>query len=66
MHEAPATVGSGEGRMYAALPPQVERLFPRFESVMPKLQWSNLTIVPRPALKWAPNSSSELFVFFNY
>eukprot|EP00268_Persea_americana_P029556 TRINITY_DN28597_c1_g2_i1.p1 TRINITY_DN28597_c1_g2~~TRINITY_DN28597_c1_g2_i1.p1 ORF type:complete len:110 (-),score=7.03 TRINITY_DN28597_c1_g2_i1:18-347(-) len=66
VHEAPATGGFGEGRMYAALPPQAERLFPCFESVMPRLQWNNLTIVPRPALKCAPNSSSELFIFFNY
>jgi len=28
VHEAPANAGSGEGKMHAALPPFLERLFP--------------------------------------
>ena len=28
VHEAPAVAGSGEGSMYATLPPYAERLFP--------------------------------------
>ena len=47
VHEAPAIVGSGEGSMYAALPPHAERLFPWFKPVTSRSQWSNLTVTPR-------------------
>lgn len=36
--------------MYAALPLQAKRLFPRIELVTPRSLWSNLTVAPRPTL----------------
>lgn len=58
MHKAPATVGS-EGQMYAAFFPQVERLFLHFKLVMPRLQWSNHTVAPRPALNYERRDNYE-------
>jgi len=45
--------------MYAALPPQANRLFPGFVSVTSKLQGSNLTVAPMLTLKQHIGSNIE-------
>lgn len=45
--------------MYAALPPQAEWLFLHFKLVMPRLQWSNHTVAPRPAINYERRDNYE-------
>lgn len=51
VHKPPTNVGSKEGKMYAALPPFLERLFPWLEPVPPETLTVSLTVGPH--LTWA-------------
>lgn len=51
MYEASAIAESREGKMYATLPLQTERLFPQLEPMTSKFCWRSLTIAPRSTKK---------------